>query len=643
MPTEKMPRNIVYPEVKLKDVLGAFWNGIEPEKRLLFVLIFASVLSNLASVVIPLFYKQFFDIVSAGVNPLNVASRLFALIFYVLVFNLLGWLFYRMADFTNNKFEPKVMANLKQQSYNYMMLHSYSFFTNNFTGALVQRVNRFARAFERITDDLMANVLPLLVRAAAILFVVFFINKWLDLVLFVWIVIFLAFNIIFSSWKVKYDIKVAEIDSKATGYLADTITNQNTIDLFFGYKFELKGYKSVTNEQAKTSNFSWNLNSILYAGQGLLGAAIEFVLFFYAIKYWQQGLITVGVFVLLQAYVLNILDQLWGFSRIIRDVYQSYADAKEMVEILLLPHEIQDTPAAKELSMKTGEIKFDELTFNFNETRKVLENINLIIKPGEKVALVGPSGAGKTTFVRLLLRLYSLTAGKILIDGQNIAEVTQESLRKNISMVPQDPILFHRTLAENIAYGKRDATRAEIENAAKLAHCDEFIKDLPFGLETYVGERGIKLSGGERQRVAIARAILKAAPILVLDEATSSLDSHSELLIQDALNNLMQGKTTIVIAHRLSTIQKMDRIVVIDQGKILEQGSHQELLEKEDSLYKKLWELQAGGFLKSEEDESVSGNVSGDVSGETTDNEEINEDEEPPETPPAQAGKLTGF
>ena len=305
-----------------------------------------------------------------------------------------------------------------------------------------------------------------------------------------------------------------------------------------------------------------------------------------------------------------MVDQLWNFTRVIRQAYQAYADAKEMVEILLLPHEIKDAPEAKELIMgknlpagRQGEINFQDLTFAFNETRQVLKSINLIIKSGEKVALVGSSGAGKTTFVRLLLRLYSPTSGKILIDGTDISEVTQESLRKNVSLVPQDPILFHRTLAENIGYGKRDAARKEIEVVAKLAHCDEFVKNLPQGFETYVGERGIKLSGGERQRVAIARAILKNAPILVLDEATSSLDSHSEMLIQDALATLMSGKTVIVIAHRLSTIQKMDRIIVVDNGNILEEGSHNDLLSKEGSLYRKLWELQAGGFLK-EEDES---------------------------------------
>lgn len=600
---QKLQKGIIYPEVKLKHILGALWNGVKPKKWVFFTEMFFIILGNIIAIITPLYYKHFFDVISAGGDKTAIASKLFPIIFYVLFFNVLFWIFYRIATWRDNSYEPAVIANLKQQSYDYMMEHSYSFFVNNFSGSLVQRVNRFARAFERISDNFMWNLLPLFVRVISILVVVFFVNKWIALIILVWTIIFLAFNVTFSRWKLKYDIKAAEIDSKATGYLADTITNQNNVQLFSGYHFESQGYKKVTNEQAKITRFARNLDSIIEAGQGFLSFTIEFVLFFYAIKYWQQGLITVGVFVLLQAYVLNIINQLWGFTRVVRDVYQSYADSKEMVEILRLSHEIKDAPEAKEISVEKGKIEFKNLTFSFNETRKVLNDVNLTIDSGEKVALVGPSGAGKTTFVRLLLRLYSPTSGKILIDGQDISQATQKSLRQNISMVPQDPILFHRTMAQNIAYGKRDATIEEIEKAAALAHCDEFIKELPFGLETFVGERGIKLSGGERQRVAIARAILKNAPILVLDEATSSLDSNSEMLIQDALNNLMEGRTTIVIAHRLSTIQKMDRIIVIDDGKIIEQGSHDELLEKENSLYKKLWELQAGGFLKSEDDE----------------------------------------
>jgi len=285
-------------------------------------------------------------------------------------------------------------------------------------------------------------------------------------------------------------------------------------------------------------------------------------------------------------------------GRVIRTVYESFADAKEMVEILETPYEIQDGDDAKKLQVDKGGIVVDSVGFSFNKTRKVLKGINITIQPGEKVALIGPSGAGKSTLVKLLMRLYDIQEGEILIDNQPIHKVTQKSLRDSISLVPQDTILFHRPIAENIRYGKRNATDEEVKRAAKLAHCEEFIKNFPEGYKTYVGERGVKLSGGERQRVAIARAILKDAPVLILDEATSSLDSHSEMLIQDALEKLMKGKTTIVIAHRLSTIQKMDRIIVIDNGGVVEEGSHEELLAKKTSVYKKLWDVQAGGFLK---------------------------------------------
>jgi ATP-binding cassette subfamily B protein len=605
MEIKKSQTNIDYPKVSPKDVLSAFWAGMKETKIWFFVLIFSIVLNNVIFSFIPLFYKDFFDIISStSQGDSRVGQSLVLIIVKIAFLHAIIWIFWRVASFSINIFQPKTIARLKQNSFDYLMEHSYSFFSNNFTGSIVQRVNRFTRAFERLTDRFLFNVIPTAVQIIVIISILFFINSTIAFIFLGWLVVILIFNFFFSRWKIKYDIKVAEVDSRTTGRLSDAITNQNTIQLFSGVKKESTEFKKITEEQYKKTRFSWNIDAILDGFQAFLIFLIEFLVFYFAIKYWQAGMITVGFFVAVQIYILELAGKMWDFSRIIKDTFQSYADSKEMVEILLLPHEIKDKPTAKDFIAKKGEICFENIKFSFNKTREVLRNVNLTIKPGEKVALVGPSGAGKTTFVKLLLRLHSPDSGRILIDGSDISEITQKSLRKNIAMVPQDPILFHRTLLENIGYGKEEATEQEIKEASSLAHCDDFIKDLPLGVQTYVGERGIKLSGGERQRVAIARAILKSAPILILDEATSSLDSHSEMLIQDALSCLMENKTTIVIAHRLSTIQKMDRIIVIDEGKIVEQGSHKELLTKRNSLYKRLWELQAGGFLKEEpEDE----------------------------------------
>jgi ATP-binding cassette subfamily B protein len=292
-----------------------------------------------------------------------------------------------------------------------------------------------------------------------------------------------------------------------------------------------------------------------------------------------------------------VFHKLWNVGRNMRRVYQAIADGNEMTEMLLTPHEVQDVENAGLLKVNSGKIEFNHTSFSYKDQESIFNDFNLSISGGERVALVGPSGGGKSTIVKLLFRSYDLTGGGIEIDGQDISKVTQESLREQISLVPQDPILFHRSILENIRYAKPEATEKEVIAAAKAAHCHEFIEKLSSKYETMVGERGVKLSGGERQRVAIARAILKNAPILVLDEATSSLDSESESLIQDALKTLMQGKTTIVIAHRLSTIMAMDRIVVIEDGQITEQGKHEELLKDKDGKYQKLWHIQAGGFV----------------------------------------------
>jgi len=528
----------------------------------------------------------------------DIASQLISVLITVLILNFFSWSSWRIGSIANINFQVKSMASLRRQAYNYLIHHSYSFFSNNFTGALVQRVGRYARAFERIADRITWDIIALLVRLVGVLIITASIKPILTVIIVVWSAIYMSVSYFYSKWRLKYNVLAAEADSNTTAVLADSITNQNNVELFSRHEYEKNKFKDITLEQQKITQKNWNVNIGLDAIQSFFGIAISFGVFYVAIHFWQQNIFTVGSFVLVQMYIIDLSDRLWSFSRIIRDLYEGYADSKEMVEIMMLPYEVRDTTLAKPIVVSNGKVEFSDVGFSFNSTREVLKNINLKINAGEKVAVVGPSGAGKTTLVRLLLRFYDITSGSIKIDNQDVKSVTLESLRNAISLVPQDPLLFHRTIMENIRYGKPEATDEEVFHAAKLAHCDDFINGLTLKYETYVGERGIKLSGGERQRVAIARAILKNAPILVLDEATSSLDSNSESLIQDALDNLMKGRTVIVIAHRLSTIRKMDRIIVLENGAIIEDGSHENLINKDESLYKKLWTLQAGGFIQ---------------------------------------------
>lgn len=552
--------------------------------------------TTILQLVEPLLYKKFFDLLALGLSD-NIVSQLISVLVIIAILAGFSWIGWRTVGLSMVYWSAKVMEDLANFCFTSLHKHSFSYFNNNFVGTLVKRVQWFVRAFENVTDRIIFDLLILFINIVFIITVLFIRNFILGAIMLVWTIIFLIVNFSFSSYKYKYDVARSKAQSEASGYLADSVTNNANIKLFNGTEREKQGFAACQAKVRKLEIFSWNLQELYNGIQGIFMIALEIGIFYIAIKLWQKNLVTLGDFVLIQAYLINIFQRIWNFGRTIMRIYEGLSDAEEMTIILNTEPEIQDVLNAKNLAVNKGEIKFKEVGFNYHQTREVLKNFNLTIKPGERVAIIGPSGAGKTTIAKILLRMHDLSGGKILIDGQNIAQVAQESLWKNISLVPQDPILFHRPLLENIRYGQPEAGKKDIMSAAKAANCNEFIESLPQGYDTYVGERGIKLSGGERQRVAIARAILHNAPILILDEATSSLDSESEKLIQDALDKLMKNKTVIVIAHRLSTIRKMDRIVVVDEGKIVEEGTHQVLINKQSGIYKKLWELQAGGFI----------------------------------------------
>ncbi|MCX6714174.1 MAG: ABC transporter ATP-binding protein [Candidatus Vogelbacteria bacterium] len=581
-----------------KKTLAIYWQESKKRRVVGIGMIVTVIAVEILEVISPILYKKLFNILATPGPREQLLAGALSIVAGLTVIYLIQWLLRRISHFAMTYFESKVIADLSNYCFAYLHKQSFSFFSNNFVGSLTKKVKWFTGAYEGLVDRLVWDVLPLAVGATSIIVVLSFVNIWLSIGLIVWIIIFLIVNFIFARYKMKFDVIRNEAVTENSGLLADTITNNTNVKLFNGYGREVKTFQVSSEKVRKTRLFTWNLENYFDAAQGFLAVVLELAIIYFAVKLWGQGLITIGDFALIQAYLVSLFTRIWGFGNVVRRIFQSLADAEEMTAILDMAPEIQDVLNAKNLKVKKGEINYQDVIFKYHKTRTVVDRINLKIKPGEKVAFVGPSGAGKTTVVKLLLRMHDLTAGHILIDDQDISKVTQESLWQNVSLVPQDPLLFHRTLKENIRYGRPNASDKDVMAAAKKAHCHEFITQLEHGYDTFVGERGIKLSGGERQRVAIARAILRNAPILVLDEATSSLDSGSEHLIQEALDELMKGKTVLVIAHRLSTIRNVDRIIVISKGKVVEEGTHDDLANKTGGTYAKLWQLQAGGFVK---------------------------------------------
>ncbi|MEK6809901.1 MAG: ABC transporter ATP-binding protein [Nanoarchaeota archaeon] len=512
---------------------------------------------------------------------------------------LFGEIIWRIGIYYLSKSDAAGVRQLYLQAMDYFLAKDIAFFNNHFSGSLTKKTISYAKNYEGFLDTLAFNVSPNVLPLFFILFILWNFSPWLDSVLLGLTAISLLVIIPLIRRRQKMVAARETASNAMAGYIADTISNMQAVRAFSREPYEAANHKKNVNDYISKAERSWHYQntridmaiSPLYVLTNLVGLSVALLL-------GQQGASIEAIF-LTFSYFASFTRVMWEFNRVYRNLENGITDAAQFTELLLEEPHIYDLPKAQKFKFGKGEVNFKNIRFRYNDAERehLFNNFNLHIKPGEKIGLVGRSGSGKTTITRLLMRFMDVDQGAILIDGQDISKVRQADFREHIAYVPQESVMFHRSIAENIRYGKLDASDKEVRRAAKLAYAAEFIEKLPKGYETLVGERGIKLSGGQRQRVAIARAMLKDAPILVLDEATSSLDSESENYIQEALWKLMKNRTAIVVAHRLSTVQKMDRIVVIDKGKIAEEGTHNELLAKK-GVYAGLWAHQSGGFLK---------------------------------------------
>ncbi|HVX58719.1 MAG TPA: ABC transporter ATP-binding protein [Candidatus Saccharimonadales bacterium] len=512
----------------------------------------------------------------------------------------LGEIVWRIAMYFLARLETRGMRRLYIAALNELLQKDIDFFNNEFGGSLTKKIIGYGRRYEQLLDTIAFDITPQVLPMMFGLVVLWLFSPWLSIILVLFILMALAAIIPLIKRRQGLVVLREAANNAMSGHVADAITNIHTVKSFAREDFEMDIHENLVKDFLDKTLRTWDYHNLrittlaspFYVAVNAIGLAI-------AIAVSTSHHLSLTVLFVTFSYYTTATRIMLNFNEIYRTLEASLSDAAQFTDLLLEPPRLLDPSKPKAFQPKTATVEFRDVHFRYDEgnSEHLFENLNLLIKSGEKVALVGHSGGGKTTITKLLLRFMDVTGGQILIDGQNIAEVSQKDLRKTIAYVPQEPAMFHRSLSDNIRYGRQEASQKEVVEAARLSHADDFINKLNDAYDTMVGERGIKLSGGQRQRVAIARAILKDAPILVLDEATSALDSESEKLIQDALWKLMRGKTTIAIAHRLSTIQRMDRIIVLEEGKIVEQGSHTELLAT-GGVYASLWKHQSGGFLE---------------------------------------------
>ena len=551
-------------------------------------------------IVSPIYLTKFVDIFAMEwvdkQEMVEMALKILAIVMWLDVLNLIAR---RMVWFPAIKHEIWAMKDIYEECFQYLHKHSYRFFSNNLSWSLIKKVTKLAWSYEIVADTFVFQILRIIIFIPLAIIILFMENIYLWIVFLLFIICYVSIQVYFFNVSKKYEIESNERDSKATWELSDTIINNFNISIFSSLKYEFKRYSKTLEKAMQLRWKKRRMSERSYVASWILSRIFSLLALYLSIRARWNWLIQASVVILVQMYLVKITNDLSYIRHILKSLSRTLWESTEMLEILNTPHEIVDK-SDKRLKILQWTIMFDNVKFLYDDYNKVFDWLTLRIKPWEKVAIVWASWSWKTTLIKLLFRFFDIQWWKIYIDWEDISEVTQESLRDQLSMVPQDPLLFHRTIKENIAYWRMSATDEEIIAAAKMAKCHDFISKLKDWYESYVGERWVKLSWWERQRIAIARAILENKRILVMDEATSSLDSESEKYIQNAMDEVMKNKTCIVIAHRLSTIVKMDKIIVMDQWRIIEHWSHNELLANKDWIYNKLRSIQSWWFLVNE-------------------------------------------